>query len=191
MSLTEKLTRVAEQQPQVHEAGKVAERTAFWEALQEGGTRRNYMYGFRGSNWTDAHYHPLYPLVGDMQYVFASSGITDTKVPIVVEGSLSNGFNAAGVKMVRSLDLTNCTSVTRAFVGASNLQSIGFVGLIKLTGLDLSNCIKLDKASLVALINCLEKKTDGGTWEVTLGSNKNKLTAQELAVATNKGWTVK
>lgn len=192
MSLAEKLTLVAQRQSQVYAAGKEAELTAFWEMLQAGGSRRSYLYGFYGKNWTDAHYRPLYPIVGDMQQIFASSGITDTKVPLVVDGSLAFGFNMTGVKIVRSLDLTNCTNVTRAFNSAAAIQSIGFVGLIKVSGLDVSNCIKLDKASLLSLLNCLEHKTDGGTWEVTLGgTNKGKLTAKELAIAQNKGWTVK
>lgn len=192
MSLAEKLTLVAQRQSQVYSAGKEAERTAFWEMLQEGGNRKNYAYGFYGKNWIDAHYHPLYPIVGDMQQIFASSGITDTKVPLVVIGSLAFGFNMTGVKNVRSLDLTNCTNVIRAFNSAPSIQNIGFVGLIKVSGLDVSTCIKLNKASLLSLLNCLEEKTDGGTWEVTLGgTNKTKLTAQELAIAQNKGWTVK
>lgn len=192
MSIPEKLTQIAENQQKVYDAGKAKEQNEFWEALQDGGNRSHYMYAFRGRYWTDDMYHPKYTIKGDMQQVFASSGITDTKVPIVVDGGINYGFQATGVKVVRSLDLTDCTSCTRMFYSASNIESITFTGLIKFTGLDVSYCPKLDKASLLSLLNCLEEKTDGGVWEVALGSaNKAKLTDQELAIAQNKGWTVK
>ena len=196
MSIAEKLTTIAENEPRVYEAGKTAERETFWERFQDGGNRNAYPYAFRGAYWTDAIYHPRYPIMGDMQQVFIASGITDSKVPIVVNGSISSGFQGAMVKTIPSLDLTGCTACSRAFYNASALESVTFVGLIKINELNLSYSPKLNVASLISLLDCLEEKTDGGEWEVTLGTtNKNKLLADAdgtaaLARAEAKGWEI-
>lgn len=65
--------------------------------------------------------------------------------------------------------------------------------------LDLTNATSLSHDSLMKIINGLYdlnltyNVAGGGTLyrqKLQLGSNKNKLTAEEMAIATNKGWTV-
>lgn len=60
-------------------------------------------------------------------------------------------------------------------------------------GLTLSACTKLTHDSLMNIINNLYDIATKGcnTQKLTLGTtNKEKLTAEEIAIATNKGWTV-
>ena len=57
-------------------------------------------------------------------------------------------------------------------------------------GLSLSQCTVLSHDSLIRILNNL--MTQSSTKTLTLGStNLAKLTAEEIAIATNKGWTVK
>ena len=192
MTTAEKLTAVAENQQAVYEAGKKA---GFdWEAYQDGGNRTNYDYAFV-RYWSDGFYHPIYPITGRVTQAFFVSKITDVKVPIVATGAFNSVFQASDVVTIPSLDLTGVTSMDLPFYGAYKLTNVNFVGQIKVNGLSVSDCTKLTRESLLSLIQCLEDKTgdtSGTTWTVTIGStNKAKLTAEELAVATNKGWTVK
>jgi hypothetical protein len=61
------------------------------------------------------------------------------------------------------------------------------------TALDLSSCTQLTHDSLMNVINKLYDIASAGynTQKLMLGNeNKAKLTAEEIAIATNKGWTV-
>ncbi len=194
MSIADKLAVIAMNEQRVYEAGKQAELNAFWETFQEGGNRNSYLYAFRGAYWKDVFYNPKYPIVGDMQQVFIASGVTNTKVPIVVNGSIASGFQGASVKTIPSIDLTDCTSCNRTFYNAGALESVTFVGRIKINDLNVSYSPNLSKESLLSLLNCLEEKPESekGDWIVTLGTtNKAKLSADELAIATGKNWEVK
>ena len=105
-----------------------------------------------------------------------------------------------------------CTEIYRAFRYCSKLEIFGGIknyGMAFATittannnfsTYDLSSCTKLTHDSLMNVINGLYDLNltydvaNGGTLytqKLTLGStNKAKLTAEEIAIATNKGWTV-
>lgn len=82
--------------------------------------------------------------------------------------------------------------VTSSFSGCTALTRLIMAGTLATNGLDLHWSTKLDKESVLSIINILQDKTAvGGTWTVTLGSeNLAKLTDAEKAVATQKGWTL-
>ena len=69
-------------------------------------------------------------------------------------------------------------------------------GVIAGNGLNLSYCADITHDSIMQFINALEDKTDGHdigyeTWKIYLGAdNYAKLTAAEIAIATDKGWVV-
>lgn len=76
-----------------------------------------------------------------------------------------------------------------------DLEICNFEGVIAKNGLDLKRCEnKINHDSLMSVINCLKDysaDTSGTTWKVTLGTtNLAKLTAEEKAIATNKGWVL-
>jgi hypothetical protein len=64
MTVAEKLTAIAENGQKVFDAGKDAGTDAFWDVVQNGGSRRNYAYAFSG--W-DAEYirpkHKVVPII--------------------------------------------------------------------------------------------------------------------------------
>lgn len=68
-----------------------------------------------------------------------------------------------------------------------------FEGIIANNGLVVDTC-PLDHESLLSVVNCLKDysaDTSGAVWKVKLGAtNLAKLTADEKAIATEKGWTL-
>ena len=85
------------------------------------------------------------------------------------------------------LDLHNGTSFGNAWQNCSSLTNLGGFGAIK-ENFDLSPCTKLTVDSLMNVINQAATVT-GKT--MTLGStNLAKLTDEQKAVATSKGWTL-
>ena len=72
------------------------------------------------------------------------------------------------------------------------LENLTIYGTIGQNGLGLSESNKLTYDSLMSVIYALQDKTSvGGTWTVTLGlTNLAKLTDEEKAIATQKGWTL-
>ena len=96
---------------------------------------------------------------------------------------------------IQNLNLTNATSsssLNSTFYNCSALVNLNIVGTINATGLSLSSSPLLTHDSLMSVINALADKTGvSGTWKVTLGAtNLAKLTADEIAIAEGKGWTL-
>lgn len=86
-----------------------------------------------------------------------------------------------------ALDLSSGTNFSYAWAGCSNLTNLGGFGAIK-ENFDLSPCPKLTVESIMNVVNQAATVT-GKT--MTLGStNLNKLTDEQKAVATSKGWTL-
>ena len=77
---------------------------------------------------------------------------------------------------------------------APNLEHCPFEGTIAQNGLTVQYCTKLDKESLLSILGCLKdysEDTSGTVWKVILGSaNLDKLSAEEKAIATKKGWVL-
>lgn len=90
---------------------------------------------------------------------------------------------------VHGLDLSNVTSASGFVYDPNTELTIIFSGVLHI---DLSySDPKITAESILSLISCLEDLTGTGTTHtLTLGNNKNKLTTEQIAVATNKGWTV-
>ena len=76
-----------------------------------------------------------------------------------------------------------------SFSGTSELANIEFEGEIG-NNISFANCTKLTHDSLMSIINHLQVKTSG-TFTLSFGStNLAKLSNEEKAVATQKGWTL-
>lgn len=101
-----------------------------------------------------------------------------------------NMFNYCNnLKSVPKLDMSNGRSVNRMFYQASALTTLGgFTGLKR--SLDLSQSNNLTKESLLNVINeAADVTSDPQT--LTFGAtNLAKLTDEEKAIATSKGWTL-
>lgn len=113
--------------------------------------------------------------------------------------------NCTALAAVPLLNTSKVLSLTNMFYGCNNLENIGGLqnlGNAYLTTrpvnydsytLNLSSSKKLTHDSLMNVINNLYDIATKGckAQKLTLGTdNKAKLTAEEIAIATNKGWTV-
>lgn len=220
MSIADKLLTVAQNQQKVYdagfaagqtsggfEAGKQAEYDRFWNAFQDNGNRTNYQRAFGSLCWVDDAYDPKYPFhipvtsSGEATGMYANSRITDTKVPIVLSSELTAPvytqmfYYASNLVTITELVFSGDFVHNNAnFQGVRNLENITFGGTITQSGLNLSYCTKLTADSMLSLFNCLadySEDTSGATHTVTLGTtNLNKLTNEQKAVATQKGWTL-
>ena len=114
-----------------------------------------------------------------MTNIFGSS-ITDAR----------NMFNnCRRLESIEKLNFSNVDYTSHIFDNCTALTTLGgFTGLK--TNLDLSPCTALTKESLMNVINEAADVT-ATPRTLTLGeTNLNKLTAEEKAIATNKGWTL-
>lgn len=152
------------------EEGKAAERDAFWEVFQKGGTQSNYYYAFANTRFTDNNYNPKYDIViGNAtttgRYVFyAAAGITDTKVAIYAPTTnIDYCFMNSGLQTIRKLVLQDTTSYNSTFSGCDELIELNVEGVIGKNGFDVHWSTKLNKASIESIINVLSATTSGLT----------------------------
>ena len=95
-------------------------------------------------------------------------------------------------------NLTNVTipnSVTNvesdAFLNCSNLENVTFEEDFQCSGLDLSASTKFSVDTMIAMFNALADKTGQTACTLKLGStNLAKLSNEQLAIATEKNWTL-
>lgn len=180
-----------------YEAGRQAEHDAFWDVLQNNGNAANYYYAFAYGKFTDENYKPKYDIVcsdtttGSMAIFYASEAITDTKVPITLSRNAQSAFySCTGLKTIRKLIVNENTTFTTTFGGCTNLENITIEGVIG-TDFDIKSA-PLTHDSIMSIINAL-KDYSGTSATVTLGlgtSNLEKLTENEKAIATERGWTL-
>ena len=123
MNVADKLTAIAENVPNVYEAGKDKMLHDMWEALQKGGKRTDYNNAFRETSIADEMFKPLYDMQPTTAYhmFFGNDGITDLKnIPV-------------------KLDFSKCVEIQRAFYGMLNTDTgIGLkrVGIIDCRNLE-------------------------------------------------------
>ena len=133
----------------------------------------------------------------NFSYMFYGCGVL-TSIPAL---DTSNGTNFSYMfrfcKALTSIPQLNLTKVTTnkftsMFYNCDALVDLNVVGTINATGLDVSESTLLSHDSLMSIINALADKTGvSGTRKVILGAtNLAKLTAEEIAIAEGKGWTL-
>ena len=110
MSITDKLTTIAENQEKVFEAGKQAEHDRFWDNYQDNGNRKNYSYAF-SRGWNNETFKPKHPIqpTEDASYMFNYANLVDFD------------FVEKGI----FIDVSKATSVTYIFRGAKGIKRIG------------------------------------------------------------------
>lgn len=202
--------------------GRAAERDEFWETFQRGGQPlKAPTYAFAYGRFNDNNYFPKYPIksvTGDSCYfMFAESGISKTKVPIIVEGSdFRGGFRwCTKLKEVVQLVVNEKTLLGGSFDYCSGLEYIRFSGVIGCS-VDFVACSNLTRQSILGDVATAEQIAEGknlctigndtyyggifgalrdvsGGTALTLTLNptaRGRLTETEIAYAQNKGWNV-
>lgn len=90
---------------------------------------------------------------------------------------------------IEKLIVSEGTNFDECFKNTVSLENIEFQGVIGQNGLDLSDCTRLSRESLLSLLACLKDYAGTSSHTVTLGSkNLAKLTESEKEEAAAKGW---
>jgi hypothetical protein len=115
-------------------------------------------------------------------------------VNVTQSGCFNNTFRSATkLETIEKIILKEDGTQTfaNAFTNAKALKNITFEGVIG-QNIDFKDCTLLTHESLMSIINALQRYDgDGNTHTVTLGqSNISKLSEQEIAFVTQKGWTI-
>lgn len=171
----------------------------FWNGYSQNGTRYNWNNAFFGYGWSDNTYNPPWDF-NNVRYcssMFSQSSITNIKVNVDLTNStnVSSMFlSSTNLKTIPLLIVHKDLTFSNTFKGCTNLENLTIQGVIGKNGFDVLDSPKLTKDSLLSVLNALEDKTtdtSGTVWKVTLGTaNKAKLSADELKIATDKGWSV-
>lgn len=97
-------------------------------------------------------------------------------------------YNCSSLTTVPQLDMSSVIDMSNMFYKCSSLKSILMTGMK--THFDISVSTNFEKSDLVTILNNLATVTSTKT--LTMGAtNLAKLTDEEKAIATNKGWTLK
>lgn len=83
MSISEKLTTIAENEQRVYEAGKKSQYDEFWDSYQQNGARQNYASVFAGKGWTKEIFKPKYDIKPTNARLMFNYGGTDCKIDMV------------------------------------------------------------------------------------------------------------
>ena len=148
MSIADKLTTIAENEPKVYDAGYKAGadalHKAFCDIFQNYGNRTDYSYAFCGEGWTRDTFKPIYDIQPtNACYMFAYSRIYENFAKLL---------RTLGV----TLDLSKATNIEACFA-ASDFKRLG---IIDTTSADVLSKLFLYATSLVE-INKLILRDDG------------------------------
>lgn len=177
MTISEKLTAMAENQQRVYDAGYAkgqaeadteaaynegvqAEYDRFWDAYQHNGNRTDYQHGFRGIGWSDENFYPKYDIApqGNCTYLFCETLITDLKARLDECGvvldtskatSLSNLFYNSTITKVGTIDVGQCSSLQ--MFNSSDTLPITSIEKLKLSTADIHSYPNTTFAKLVLL----------------------------------------
>ena len=135
------------------------------------------------------------------QYDFSRVFNVATSITEMVFNNWTGNFNAgqymiAGIRGLVTFDVRNCNegSIDLFWDCPNTITNIYPPKTLKADMTSFSNCNKLTVDSLVRIINALyDFASEGNTNTHTLqigNTNLAKLTDEQIAIATNKGWTV-
>lgn len=136
--------------------GKKEERDEFWRIMQNNGNAQNYNYAFALGRFNDYNYNPQFDIVcsagSGAQYMFYSSPITNTKVPIYANAknlNLQGTFQQSSITTIKKLIVSETTSYRSTFANCFMLANIEIEGVIG-QSIDFSSCpLNLESAKSV------------------------------------------
>lgn len=114
-----------------------------------------------------------------------------TTVPLLDTSKVKNMsqmfWHCNNLQTVPAFDCTNVTNMQYIFTSCRNLKSILMTNIG--TNLDISASTLFERADLVTILNNLKTITTTKTLKMG-ATNLAKLTDEDKAIATNKGWTL-
>ena len=97
-------------------------------------------------------------------------------------------YNCSKLTTVPQFDTSKVTDIGNMFFGCSSLEAIHMININ--ANLSISSSTKFTREALLEIIGNLKTQTSG-TKTLTMGAtNLAKLTDEDKAIATNKGWTL-
>lgn len=115
-----------------------------------------------------------------------------TTVPLFNISNVTNMssmfYGCSKLTTIPQFDISNVTSMTSTFTNCPNLEKIHMININ--TFLNIGSSTKFTREALLEIIGNLKAQTSG-TETLMMGStNLAKLTDEDKAIATNKGWTL-
>ena len=139
------------------------------------------------SNWTITSFYYLVANCRNLRSFDISAWDTSKFAVTDTRSIVSDTFNLESLKLPSGNWAVNSTNVNAAPTNSRMIRSVS--GLKVFTNHSYANCFLLTPDSLAQILIDLPTVTAART--ITLGvNNRNKLTAEQIAVATQKGWTV-
>lgn len=128
--------------------------------------------------------------VTNMNYMFENCN-SITTIPLLDTSKVTNMssmfYNCNSLTTIPQLDTNSVTKMGNMFSSCSNLKEIHMTGMK--VSFNISASTNFTESALVEILNNLATVTS--TQTLTMGStNLAKLTDEEKAIATNKGWTL-
>ena len=96
-------------------------------------------------------------------------------------------YNCSELTTIPALDVSKVKYATNSFINCMNLKSILMTGMK--VSFDISASTKFERADLLIILNNLATVTSTKTLKMG-ATNLAKLTDEDKAIATNKGWTL-
>lgn len=160
--------------------------------------------GYYTSSWEELikKIPPIKIIGNDAKYIFYGCRIDGfTKIDTSNVTNMSYMFFTANCKNIPELDASKVNNIESILMNCFNLENFGGLlnlgkaypdaSIAEIYALGLQHSNNLTHDSLMNAINKLYDISNKGTQIISLGdTNKAKLTAEEIAIATNKGWTV-
>lgn len=187
-------------------AGQKAEYDAFWDTFQDKGKRKSYYNAFNcvstnGTGWSDTIYNPKYEIncTGDLesgatQLFYWNTLITDTKVPINIQGNnvTRSFYGCVELKRIPSLKVNAQTAWNSSFRSCEKLQDLTIEGTIGQNGFDVSSSTKLSRASIESIMAALSTATNSLTVTLSKTAVNNAFTKDEweALVSQHANWTI-
>ena len=130
--------------------------------------------------------------VTNMSYMFNGCSSLTT-IPLLDTSnvtSMSNMFyDCMQITSIPQLNTSNVTSMSNMFRYCRSLTKISMLNIG--TSLDISPCTKMTREALLEVLGNLKDLTNSTSKKLTLGSDLlAKLTEDDIAIATNKNWTL-
>lgn len=106
--------------------------------------------------------------------------------------TIDNSYFLSSCPSYEILDLSSVVTGKPVFTNKYNLKKLILPDNFKITGWDISLCLMLPKDNLLEILNKLADVTGETTaYAITFGSNNLlKLSDEEVAIGTEKGWTI-
>lgn len=118
-------------------------------------------------------------------------GLMEINVPKLK--TINNSYFLQNDFSLETIDLSSIVTGAPNFINHTKLKVLKLPNNFKITGWSLSTCYSLTKECLLDILNKLADVTgETTTYTITFGTNNlAKLTEEELAIGTGKGWTIK